>query len=179
LLTLPPSITFKAVFERFRNFVPIYVAVAVLFLLALLLRSIWRRLLRPHPNERPLAIARPFLSEAERAFFQILLQSAHPSSHISCKVRLADLVTFPGRAPGTRNTVNQKHVDFVVCDRQSMKPFRVIELDDPTHGRRDRMARDALVDLYLEEAGIPITHFPTARRYRPADLAALTEPPGR
>lgn len=54
--------------------------------------------------------------------------------------------------------------------------YRVIELDDATHARRDRRERDAMVDGYLSEAGIAITHFPAARRYRPADLAALTEP---
>jgi hypothetical protein len=162
-----------------RAFVPLYAAVAVLGLAALLLRAVFRRLLRPHPNERPPAVARPFLSEAEHAFFQVLLQSAHPASHISCKVRLADLVTFPGDALRARNTINQKHVDFVVCHRETMCPFRVIELDDATHARRDRRARDAMVDLYLSEAGIPVAHVPAARRYRPADLAALTEPPGR
>jgi hypothetical protein len=173
------SSVLASAFDAFRGFVPLYAAIAILGLAAFLLRAVFRRLLRPHPNERPPAIARPFLSEAEFAFFQILLQSAHPASHISCKVRLGDLVMFPGNSLSARNSVNQKHVDFVVCDRQSMYPFRVIELDDPTHARRDRQARDALVDGYLAEAGIAITHFPTARRYRPADLAALTEPPSR
>jgi hypothetical protein len=168
-----------SIFDTFRAFVPLYVAIAVIGLAAFLLRAVFSRLLRPHPNERPPAVARPFLSEAEQAFFQILLQSSHPASHISCKVRLGDLVTFPGNSLGLRNTVNQKHVDFVVCDRRSMRPFMVIELDDATHARRDRRERDGLVDGYLAEAGITITHVPTARRYRPADLAALTEPPGR
>lgn len=165
-------------FDSFRALVPLYVAVAALVFAVVLLRSVFLRLLRPHPNERPPAIARPFLSDCERAFFQVLLQSAHPASHISCKVRLADLISFPGDALRARNTINQKHVDFVVCDRESMIPYRVIELDDATHARRDRRERDALVDGYLAEAGIAITHFPAARRYRPADLTALTEPPG-
>lgn len=167
------------VVETLRAFVPLYMAIAVIGLAGVLLRSVWRRLLRPHPNERPPAVARPFLSDCERAFFQVLLQSAHPASHVSCKVRLADLVTFPGDALRARNTINQKHVDFVVCDRESMIPYRVIELDDATHARRDRRARDALVDSYLAEAGIAVSHVPAAGRYRPADLAALTEPPGR
>jgi hypothetical protein len=166
-------------FDSFAAFVPIFVGIAVIGLIAFLIRAVYARLLRPHPNERPLAVARPFLSAAEHAFFQVLLQSAHPASHISCKVRLADLVTFPGNSLGLRNTVNQKHVDFVVCDRRSMRPFRVIELDDATHARRDRRERDDLVDTYLAEAGIAITHYPTARRYRPGDLAGLTEPPVR
>lgn len=173
------SIVLASLFEIFRTFVPLYAAIAVLGLVAVLLRSVVRRLVRPHPNERPPAIARPFLSDGEREFFQVLLQSAHPASHISCKVRLADLLTFPGDALRARNTINQKHVDFVVCDRESMIPYRVIELDDATHARRDRRERDALVDGYLAEAGIAVTHYRAARRYRPADLAALTEPPGR
>jgi len=174
----PPELP-ATLFDSVCASVPLYVGIAVIGLVAFVLRAVYVRLLRPHPSERPLALARPFLSEAEHAFFEVLLQSAHPASHISCKVRLADLVTFPGNALALRNTVNQKHVDFVVCDRRSMQPFRVIELDDATHQRRDRRARDAMVDVYLAEAGIAITHYPTARRYRPADLAPLTEPPER
>jgi hypothetical protein len=165
-------------FGIFRAFVPLYAVIAFVGLAVWLVRSVLLRLLRPHPNERPPAVARPFLSDCEREFFQVLLQSAHPASHISCKVRLADLVTFPGDALRARNTINQKHVDFVVCDRESMTPYRVIELDDSTHLRRDRRERDALVDSYLAEAGIAVTHYPAARRYRPADLAKLTEPIG-
>lgn len=164
--------------EMFRGFVPLYAVIVFVGLAAWLVRSVLLRLLRPHPNERPPAVARPFLSDCEREFFQVLLQSAHPASHISCKVRLPDLLTFPGDALRARNTINQKHVDFVVCDRESMTPYRVIELDDSTHQRRDRRERDALIDAYLAEAGIAITHFPAARRYRPADLAKLTEPIG-
>lgn len=176
---MPLPLAISSWLDAARGFVPLYVAVVFIGLAGLLLRAVFLRLLRPHPNERPPAVARPFLSDAEHAFFRVLIQCAHPASHISCKVRLADLVTFPGDALRARNTINQKHVDFVICDRETMCPFRVIELDDATHARRDRRARDAMVDVYLAEAGIAITHIPTARRYRPPDLAALTTPPRR
>jgi hypothetical protein len=176
---MQPLANLASVFDAFRAFTPLYVAVVVIGLFVFLVKAVYARLLRPHPNERPLAIAQPLLSDAERAFFHVLLQSAHPASHISCKVRLADLVRFPGNSLSLRNTISQKHVDFVVCDRDSMCPFRVIELDDPSHLRRDRHERDSQVDMYLAEAGIAIAHIPTARRYRPADLSILTEPPRR
>jgi hypothetical protein len=46
----------------------------------------------------------------------------------------------------------------------------VIELDDSSHRRRDRMERDAFVNRVMSTIGLPIWHVPCAARYNVADL---------
>lgn len=50
-----------------------------------------------------------------------------------------------------------KHVDFVIC-AQDMYVLGIIELDDRTHLRQDRMERDAFVDTVLRSAGYQVKH---------------------
>ncbi len=53
-----------------------------------------------------------------------------------------------------RNKIDRKHVDFVLCDPHTMRPLVGIELDDATHGRVSRQARDEFVDEVLAAAGL-------------------------
>ena len=66
--------------------------------------------------------------------------------------------------------VRQKHLDFVLCDRERVCPVLVIELDDSTHQRADVRARDAVKDEVLEAAGLPILRVAARRAYDVQDL---------
>lgn len=63
-------------------------------------------------------------------------------------------------------------MDFMLCETATMKPRLVIELDDRSHQKKDRQARDELVDGALEGAGLPILHVRAAKGYVPQDLFA-------
>jgi hypothetical protein len=52
--------------------------------------------------------------------------------------------------------VRQKHVDFLLCDREKVGPVLVIELDDASHQREDVRERDGAKDAILQAAGLPI-----------------------
>ncbi len=56
------------------------------------------------------------------------------------------------------NRIKSKHVDFLVCDRQTLEILSVIEVDDPTHHIANRKKRDLFVDSALKQAGIPCAH---------------------
>lgn len=108
-------------------------------------------------------IAVPLLTGNEWNNYQRLKKYAQSHDLLICtKVRLADLVT---PRPGTSksiwksrfNKICAKHVDFVLCD-QNMNVKLIIELDDKSHEREDRIARDKFVDKTLEEAGYTILH---------------------
>ena len=51
--------------------------------------------------------------------------------------------------------MNRMSADFVICQKDS-SVVAVIELDDSTHERPDRMIADAKKNRALEAAGIPI-----------------------
>lgn len=121
------------------------------------------------------------LTKAERSFLAAL-DAAVSGGHglegvrVMCKVRLADLVYLPkGLEARSRtrqqNRVNQKHVDFVLVSEKELRPLVVIELDDSTHQREDRVARGGFVDRALGAAGLPLVRVAAARGYSPRELA--------
>lgn len=55
--------------------------------------------------------------------------------------------------------INGKSVDFVLCDRETLRPFYAIELDDFTHDAKDRKRRDAEVERIFEAANLPLVRF--------------------
>ena len=50
--------------------------------------------------------------------------------------------------------INQKSVDFVICNRITMHPLLAIELDDKSHEREERKDRDEEVERILRESNI-------------------------
>jgi len=105
----------------------------------------------------------PMLSPWERKVLPQLLRQIPPGAHLCPQVRLADLLSITVLDPGARrvalNRVAAKSVDFVVIDIASGNTLLVVELDDNSHLRPDRQARDALVNEVLRSAGIPIARF--------------------
>ncbi|MGI5917257.1 MAG: DUF2726 domain-containing protein [Anaerolineae bacterium] len=77
------------------------------------------------------------------------------------------------RALAYNNRIDRKHVDFLLCDPQTMAPLLGIELDDSSHRRPDRRARDELVDRIFESAGLPLLRVPA--RFDGYNAATLRE----
>lgn len=99
---------------------------------------------------------RNLLTKTEALFFQALRQ-AIPEYEISFKTRLADILQHDRRDRTAFNRIKSKHVDFVVLDH-NLQIVAVIELDDKSHLRQDRIERDYFVDQVLSEAGINVIH---------------------
>jgi hypothetical protein len=113
------------------------------------------------------------LTKAERSFFGVLRQAVGVEYLIFAKVRLADLVWIPRGTPSAQshaNRVNPKHIDFVLCDHDAIRPLLAIELDDSSHARSDRRSRDAFVDAALAAAGLPLLRVPAQTGYNVAEL---------
>lgn len=141
--------------------------------------------LRPHPGEVvgdpvdgvvPAAPAyrlrEDFLTPTESVFFVVLREVVADRWLIMSKVRLADLVHAPSGPEwqAAWNKISRKHVDFVLCDPATIRPLVVLELDDRSHRRPDRIERDAFVDRVFADAALPILHIPVRRNYDRAGL---------
>lgn len=117
----------------------------------------------------------PFLSPAERSFLGVLEQAVQGQFRIFCKVRMSDIIK-PGSGMSAGewrtalNRIQNKHVDFVLCTKDTVEIEGVAELDDKSHQRDDRQERDGLVDAAMKQAGIPIFHFSVKRAYTVADV---------
>lgn len=79
------------------------------------------------------------------------------------KVRLADFIQ-PINTPNRKdyyhwfNRISAKHVDFLVCETETIKPLCAIELDDYTHRYKNRQDRDEFVDNVYKSIKLPILH---------------------
>ncbi len=92
------------------------------------------------------------------------------------KVRIGDIVSVSAVGKEGWNRlmkVNRKHVDFVIAERDTLKPVIAIELDDSSHNRPDRQARDKLVEQVFANAGIPLLRISTLRMFSREELDRL------
>ncbi len=56
------------------------------------------------------------------------------------------------------NEINQKHVDFVVC-RPDFSVEAIVELDDSTHQRTNRIKSDVVKDVAFSAINYPLIRF--------------------
>ena len=74
------------------------------------------------------------------------------------KIRLADIIEPANKKDYSAfNKIKSKHVDFVVCS-SNLKIVTVIEIDDNSHKKSNRIDRDSFVDTILNNCGINIIH---------------------
>ncbi len=134
-----------------------------------------------HTNDDSAALCRlrpEVLSPAERLLWAALQLAVGNRYAIFVKVRVGDLLKVEGQGgkpTSARNRIQQKHADFVLCDPKSTCPVIVIELDDRSHQRSERQARDQFVDRAYAAAGVPILHVRARDRYAPGELAREIE----
>lgn len=122
--------------------------------------STWlMKLIAPQPDTR---IALPqryapkaLLTPCEARFHGVLSSLSDGRCHILCKPRLADFLDH-GRDKTAFNKISQKHVDFLVCRPGDWMPMLGIELDDPTHNRKEVRIRDMFVNAVFAQTGIPL-----------------------
>lgn len=102
------------------------------------------------------------LTEREYRFFKVLKIIAERNSlDVLMKIRLADLVKVKDSIPKNEfykyfNKISAKHIDFALIDET--KVVILIELDDSTHNRRDRIERDNFVNETVMKCGYKIIH---------------------
>ena len=121
---------------------------------------------------RPFYRRKSVLTAPEQEFYQILKELVR-GYQILAKVRLADLVGADERhllRKSNFDHIKAKHIDFVICDR-ALSPMVAIELDDSSHRRPDRVARDRDVNRILEIAALPLVRFPVRPFFDPAEIA--------
>ncbi len=126
----------------------------------------------------PYRLRDDFLSRAEHSFYNVLCYAVREQATVLAKVNLGDIffVAQPGENQSYRNKIDRKHVDFLVCHTETMKPLFGVELDDKSHDRRDRIERDAFVNEVFQAAGLPLVRFPARAAYDVTSIAAELTP---
>jgi len=104
-----------------------------------------------------------FMTRSETDFFKILVELAGEDYHVFPQVHLSTILD-ESKVTGqdwkmARRHINQKSVDYVICDRSTIKPLLAIELDDSSHEAEDRRLRDVEVERIFTEAKLPLVRF--------------------
>ncbi|NMC51966.1 DUF2726 domain-containing protein [Candidatus Kuenenbacteria bacterium] len=101
------------------------------------------------------------LNIPERQFFEGLQQIIPAEYIVFPQIVLSNIiqVTSSKKEFWTyQNKINRKTIDFVIFEKQYIKPIIAIEYDGKTHNRSDRQERDDFVNMALESAGIKSLH---------------------
>ncbi|HWQ91037.1 MAG TPA: DUF2726 domain-containing protein [Clostridia bacterium] len=126
------------------------------------------------PTELPFKLRDDFLSNAEISFCQVLGSVVGDRAVVCPKVNLGDLFFVATgdhrKNRALANRVDRKHIDFLLCEPKTMRPVVGIELDDRSHDRTDRQARDQLVEAVFNAAGLPLLRFAVRSGYAPAEI---------
>lgn len=146
---------------------------ASLALHLLRLRRLRRRFREPLPGALPYRARRTLLTPTEREFYEALCRAVGGRYVVCIKVRLADVIDCPTAVwrLGYGRLVAQKHLDFVLCDPATTRVRAAVELDDRSHARWDRRARDRFVEGAMRAAGVPLIRLPAESAYSPHEAA--------
>lgn len=138
------------------------------------------RLFGPLPSDKKPASDMPYcrkeylLTKAERSFFGVLCQALNTETYwIFAKVRMSDLLSIQKGTDSRQshfNRITSKHIDFVVCDRDYVRPLLAIELDDKSHNRPKTQERDKFVEAAFKTAGLPLLRVHAQAAYNLKEL---------
>ena len=113
------------------------------------------------------------MTKVENNFYKVLQKVIPSGTVLVPQVALSSLVKTSNRS--YRNKVDRKSVDFVLFKDYYFNPLLVIELDDSTHKRIDRIERDHFVDLVLLKANLPIIHFELKRNFNEDEIKSMID----
>lgn len=125
-------------------------------------------------DQLPYKTKEELLTPAELSFYRVLSSITGKKTTIFPKIRLADIFSVSSKEDyfSHFNKISQKHVDFLLCQSETLRPILGIELDDSSHQRKSRQERDEFINKAFNAAGLPLVRIPVQRTYTTRDIAA-------
>jgi hypothetical protein len=97
------------------------------------------------------------ITRPEHEVFDILVEIFGDAYYVFPQVHLSSfLFTERGQGKGAFSHINQKSVDYLICDKAYIKPLIAIELDDRSHQEEERKIRDENVEQVLQQVNLPL-----------------------
>ncbi|RDA62926.1 DUF2726 domain-containing protein [Hafnia paralvei] len=114
-------------------------------------------------NDDECYVKKQFLTNNERMFYKELMKVIGSNNYIMAQVRLVDIIKpndkFKFRSKeylSLFRKISQWHCDFVILDKESLDVIYVIELDDSSHRKENRIERDRFFNQALGTAGVKL-----------------------
>lgn len=118
------------------------------------------------------------MTRAESNFFRTLEKTVSERYYVFPQVHLSAIVDHKVNGQDWRfafRHINGKSVDFVLCDKVTLRPTYAVELDDYTHDSSDRRKRDVEVERIFAAADIPLVRFRDKQTSSSEIISALTQ----
>lgn len=115
-----------------------------------------------------------FMTKSENDFFHMLDNVAGDRYYIFPQVHLSAILDEKIKGQNWKAAfkhINGKSVDYVLCNKQTLKPVYAVELDDYTHNYSDRQERDQEVERMFQSAGILLVRFNNYKSLNEDDIA--------
>jgi len=99
------------------------------------------------------------MTKAEHKCFNALVEAVGDRYYVFPQMHLSHILYHKIGGQnwyGAFRHIDEKSVDFVLCDKDKLSPRLAIELDDWSHDRTDRQERDREVERILKEVGMPL-----------------------
>lgn len=113
------------------------------------------------PLELPFKRKDFLLNVPERKFFENI-QKIIPNHYVVFpQILLSNIVSVDSEKQdfwANQNKINRKTIDFIIFEKQYLKPILAIEYDWGTHKLESRKQRDDFVDDVLGKCGIKCIH---------------------
>lgn len=127
------------------------------------------------PEAYPYVSCGSILTPTELAFFNTLLPVINGQWHIFTKVRLEDIIKVKKGverkvAYGFRSRIKSRHIDFVLCEKDTLEILMCIELDDRSHQTAKAQKADQFKNQALKDADLTLTRIPARASYSEAYL---------
>lgn len=126
----------------------------------------------PFPFDRKTSVFTP----AEKNFQNLVEQAMGGKYRVINRVKLSDIVTIRNgvssrASQSAANNADNKYLDFVICERNSMKLLGAIDLVD-TKGKGYKVKKDWFVSGALEAAAIPHLRIKVKANYTVNEIRA-------
>lgn len=155
----------------------IILIVSIFLILFTIKHNIKKRLLG---NCLPYKKKKYLLTINEKNFYEVLKSAIENTDYYICPmVRMADIIYVDRKKTDKWqyhfNKIVGKHVDFLLCNKETMVPLIAIELDDKSHKRQDRIERDSFVNDAFISANIKLLRFKTNNSYNLNEIKGRLE----
>lgn len=127
----------------------------------------------------PFKMHQSVLSKSEMKFYKELLKYVDLNHIVLLKVSLQDLfyttLTFKEVKDDALKKLENEHADFLICDKQNLKPVFAISLDHSIHLTRSRLEKAKYIDRTFKAAGLTLIRIKAKSEYTPDDFYDLPE----
>ena len=108
-------------------------------------------------------------------FFVLLTELMGKRYSICPKVSLNDVfyIVRPNENVHFFNKFFRKHVDFLLCDRQTLAPAFGVEIVRRQSSKGEARESDKFLEDLFTDAGLPLVHIPSSESYDPSEVITL------